>query len=106
MIRTSIQGVWARKRRLAGTFLAVFLGVAFLSGTLALGDTLGANFETLFSSVTKGTDAVVHETNIMHNVSFYYRPSPHIYGPYYDYAYRPFWKYRIPPVYYRCGCRV
>ena len=53
-----------------------------------------------------GMDAAVHETNIMHNMSFYYRPSPHIYGPYYDYAYRPFWKYRIPRVYYRCGCRV
>src|SRR5947209_12578567 len=42
-----------------GTFLAVFLGVAFLSGTLALGDTLSANFDTLFSHVTRGTDAVV-----------------------------------------------
>ena len=51
-----------------------------------------------------GTDAVVHETNIMHNVSIYYRPYRYVYGPYYDYAYRPFWKYRIPPAYYRCGC--
>src|SRR3954463_6001097 len=59
MIKTTFKSAWARKRRLTGTFLAVFLGVAFLSGTLALGDTLGANFETLFSSVTKGTDAVV-----------------------------------------------
>ena len=30
----------AHKRRLFGTFLAVFLGVAFLAGTLVLGDTL------------------------------------------------------------------
>ena len=59
MTKTSLQGLWARKRRLAGTFLAVFIGVAFLSGTLVLGDTLSANFDTLFSSVTKGTDAVV-----------------------------------------------
>src|SRR5438874_1126214 len=59
MIKTSFKSAWARKRRLTGTFIAVFLGVAFLSGTLALGDTLSANFQTLFSSVTRGTDAVV-----------------------------------------------
>jgi putative ABC transport system permease protein len=59
MIRISLQNAWVRKRRLIGTFLAVFLGVAFLSGTLALGDTLSANFDTLFSSVTRGTDAAV-----------------------------------------------
>src|SRR5207302_1066088 len=46
-------------RRLTSIFLAVFLGVAFLSGTLALGDTIRSNFNTLFSDVTKGTDAVV-----------------------------------------------
>src|SRR5207248_1287951 len=59
MIKTSFKSAWARKRRLTGTFIAVFLGVAFLTGTLALGDTLSANFQTLFSSVTRGTDAVV-----------------------------------------------
>src|SRR5436190_13077953 len=59
MIKTSIKSAWARKRRLTGTFLAVFLGVSFLSGTLVLGDTLNANFDTLFTSVTSGTDAVV-----------------------------------------------
>ena len=62
MIKTSFKSAWARKRRLTGTFIAVFLGVAFLSGTLALGDTLNANFQTLFSSVTRGTDAVVRST--------------------------------------------
>jgi len=59
VIKISFQNLWARKRRLFGTFLAVFLGVAFLSGTLALGDTLSNNFDTLFSKVTRGTDAVV-----------------------------------------------
>src|SRR5437660_8006285 len=59
MLKITLNDLWARKRRMLGTFLAVFLGVAFLSGTLALGDTLSANFDTLFSSVTKGTDVVV-----------------------------------------------
>src|SRR5437764_4604106 len=65
MIKTSFKSAWARKRRLTGTFIAVFLGVAFLTGTLALGDTLSANFRTLFSSVTRGTDAVVRSSTTM-----------------------------------------
>jgi putative ABC transport system permease protein len=59
MLRISLKGLWAHKRRLAGTLLAVLLGVAFLSGTLVLGDTLRANFDTLFTSVTGDTSAVV-----------------------------------------------
>ncbi len=59
MLRISLKGLWSHKRRLGGTFLAVFLGVAFLSGTLVLGDTLRANFDTLFTSVTADTGAVV-----------------------------------------------
>jgi putative ABC transport system permease protein len=59
MLRIDLKGLWAHKRRLVGTFLAVLLGVAFLSGTLVLGDTLRANFDTLFTSVTGSTGAVV-----------------------------------------------
>jgi putative ABC transport system permease protein len=46
-------------RRLVGTALAVFLGVAFLAGTLVLGDTLRKNFDNLFADVNAGTDVVV-----------------------------------------------
>ncbi|MEU6318712.1 ABC transporter permease [Streptomyces sp. NPDC047009] len=49
----------AHKRRFAGTFAAVFLGVAFLAGTLVMGDTLRASFSTMFGDATAGTDAVV-----------------------------------------------
>ena len=48
-----------RKRRLAGAFLAVFVGVSFLSGALVLGQTLQRNFDSLFADVNAGTDAVV-----------------------------------------------
>src|SRR5207249_1016502 len=51
--------VWARKRRLIGTFFAVFLGVAFLAGILVFTDTIKREFDRLFSDVTKGTDAYV-----------------------------------------------
>ncbi|HEV8652401.1 MAG TPA: FtsX-like permease family protein [Actinomycetes bacterium] len=59
MLAIILKGLWSHKRRLTGTFLAVLLGVAFLSGTLVLGDTLRANFDTLFTSVTGDTGAVV-----------------------------------------------
>src|SRR5438034_5184580 len=57
------KGLLAHKRRLFGTFLAVFLGVAFLSGTLVLGDTLRGNFDNLFTEANAGTDAVVRHAS-------------------------------------------
>jgi putative ABC transport system permease protein len=59
MLAITLKGLRSHKRRLTGTFLAVLLGVAFLSGTLVLGDTLRANFDNLFTSVTGDTGAVV-----------------------------------------------
>ena len=59
MIRTTIKGLLARKRRLFTTALAVTLGVAFMSGTLVLTDTIGKTFDDLFGDVYKNTDAVV-----------------------------------------------
>jgi putative ABC transport system permease protein len=59
MLAMTLKSAWATRRRLAGTGLAVVLGVAFLTGTLVLGDTLRANFDTLFTEVTAGTDVVV-----------------------------------------------
>ncbi len=59
MLALAVRGLRARKRMFAGTFLAVVLGVAFLSGALALGDTLTANFGKLFTSAGAGTSAVV-----------------------------------------------
>ncbi|MFF9897009.1 ABC transporter permease [Streptomyces longispororuber] len=58
--RTSLRG---HKRRFAGTFLAALLGVAFLAGTLVMGDTLRAGFDTMFGTATRGTDAVVRSEN-------------------------------------------
>lgn len=62
-MRLSVSSLRAHKRRFAGTFLAVFLGVAFLTGTLVMGDTLRASFGTMFGDATAGTDAVVRSTD-------------------------------------------
>src|SRR6476660_2362914 len=62
MLRVSLKGLWAHKRRLFGSVFAVLLGVAFLAGTLVLGDTMRACFSDLFSDANRGTDAVVRST--------------------------------------------
>jgi putative ABC transport system permease protein len=62
-VRLSVSSLRAHKRRFAGTFLAVFLGVAFLAGTLVMGDTLRASFDTMFGNATSGTDAVVRSSD-------------------------------------------
>ncbi len=59
MLKVALKGTWAHKRRLIGTVSAVVLGVAFLAGTLVLGDTMRAGFDQLFADATAGTDAVV-----------------------------------------------
>ncbi|AJF63848.1 ABC transporter permease [Streptomyces vietnamensis] len=52
----------AHRRRFLGTFVAVLLGVAFLTGTLVMGDTLRTSFDSMFTSATRGTDAIVRSS--------------------------------------------
>ncbi|HEX6166683.1 MAG TPA: FtsX-like permease family protein [Acidimicrobiales bacterium] len=59
MWRTTLKSIGAHKRRLLGTCSAVLLGVAFLSGTLVLGDTMGDGFRAMFTEANAGTDALV-----------------------------------------------
>ena len=59
MLSLTVKEMRGHGRRLVGTALAVFLGVAFLAGTLVLGDTLRNNFDNLFGDVNAGTDVVV-----------------------------------------------
>lgn len=59
MFRFTIKNIWAHKTRLALSMVSIFLGVAFLSGTLIFTSTIRASFDDLFTSVYKKTDAVV-----------------------------------------------
>jgi putative ABC transport system permease protein len=63
MVKLTLRNLAAHKRRLIGTSLAVCLGVAFLAGTLVLGDTMAANFDRLFTTSIGQNDAIVRNAN-------------------------------------------
>jgi putative ABC transport system permease protein len=61
MWRLTLKNLWAHKLRLALTGLAVVLGVAFMSGTMVLTDTLSRTFDELFVTANANTDVVVQQ---------------------------------------------
>ncbi|MGB3676120.1 MAG: FtsX-like permease family protein [Candidatus Nanopelagicales bacterium] len=59
MLRIVFRSMASHKRRLIGTSSAIILGVAFLAGTLLLGDTMRASFSTAFAQANAGISVVV-----------------------------------------------
>ncbi len=59
MLRVTLRGLQARKVRLLLSAIAVVLGVAMVSGTYVLTDTISSAFENLFSSVNRNTAVAV-----------------------------------------------
>jgi len=59
MTKATVQGLWGRKLRTALTALAVVLGVAMVSGTYVLTDTIKQAFDGLYSDSYAGTGAVI-----------------------------------------------
>jgi putative ABC transport system permease protein len=59
MWKATFRGIAGRKVRLALTALAVVLGVAFVSGTYALTDTIHRSFQGVFRQTLAGVDLVV-----------------------------------------------
>ncbi|MBK5307754.1 MAG: FtsX-like permease family protein [Frankiaceae bacterium] len=55
MLRATFRSLLARKLRLLLSGVAVVLGVAFVSGTFVLTDSMGRVFDDLFANVSKGT---------------------------------------------------
>src|SRR5947209_1202847 len=62
MLRLALKGALARKLRLALTAVSIILGVAFVSGTYVLTDTLNATFERIFGNAESGVSVVVRGT--------------------------------------------
>jgi len=59
VILVALKGLLGRKLRAALTAIAIVLGVAMVSGTYVLTDTIKAAFNTVFTQVYKNTDAVI-----------------------------------------------
>jgi putative ABC transport system permease protein len=65
MRRVALRGLAARKLRSVLTAIAIVLGVAMVSGTLVLTDTIEKAFDSIFSSSYEQTDAVVSGTKLV-----------------------------------------
>ena len=59
MIAVALKGLAGRKLRATLTALAIVLGVAMISGTYVLTDTIDKAFDSLFVEAYAGTDAVI-----------------------------------------------
>jgi len=59
VILVALKGLLGRKLRAMLTAIAIVLGVAMVSGTYVLTDTIKAAFDTVFTEVYKNTDAVI-----------------------------------------------
>ena len=60
MIRVALKGLLGRKLRAILTAFAIVLGVATVSGTYVLTDSISDAFDNIFTGVYRGTDAVDH----------------------------------------------
>ena len=69
MIKVALKGLAGRKLRAALTALAIVLGVAMVSGTFILTDTIKAAFGTVFTVVYKHDDVVVSGKSAIHEGS-------------------------------------
>lgn len=63
MFRLTRKRLWAHRLRFALTGLAVILGVAFMSGTQILTDTMGKTFDGIFEDANQGVDVVVRRAS-------------------------------------------
>lgn len=59
MIRFALRGLLGRKLRTALTAVGVVLGVALVSGTYVLTDSISSAFDSIFSENYKNTDAAI-----------------------------------------------
>jgi putative ABC transport system permease protein len=76
MIKVALRGLAGRKLRAFLTGIAIVLGVAMISGTYVLTDTIDRAFKTLFTESYAGTDAVVSGRGLDISIDGEQPPSP------------------------------
>jgi putative ABC transport system permease protein len=59
MLRVALKGLAGRKLRALLTAIAIILGVAMISGTFVLTDTINSAFSTIFTQSYKNADAII-----------------------------------------------
>ncbi len=59
MTRFAIRGLLSRRLRTALTALAIVLGVAMISGTYVLTDSIDQAFDRIFTEIRKGSSAII-----------------------------------------------
>ena len=59
MIRFALKGLLGRKLRTALTAIAIVLGVAMVAGTFMLTDSIDKAFDSIFTEVRQGSNAVI-----------------------------------------------
>ena len=59
MIRFALKGLGTRKLRTALTAIAIVLGVALVTGTYVLTDSIKGAFNAIFTTIYEGTDATI-----------------------------------------------
>src|SRR6476620_2484389 len=59
MITAELRGLFGRKLRTILTAVAIILGVAMVSGTFVLTDSIDKAFNSIFTDSRKGSDAVI-----------------------------------------------
>ena len=59
MGRFAVRGLLSRKLRTALTAIAIVLGVAMISGTYVLTDSIDQAFDTIFTDIRAGSNAVI-----------------------------------------------
>ena len=59
MTRFALRGILGRKLRTVLTALAVVLGVAMISGTYVLTDSIDQAFDKIFTDIRQGSNAVI-----------------------------------------------
>ena len=69
MWKATIRGLFARKVRLALTALAILLGVAFVSATYVLTDSVKRSFDSVFAQTLTGVDLQVQGASALGNGS-------------------------------------
>jgi putative ABC transport system permease protein len=76
VVRVALRGLAGRKLRAVLTAVAIVLGVAMISGTYILTDTINRAFTTLFTESYAGTDAVVTGRGLDISIDGEAPPSP------------------------------